>query len=204
MEVWLWDMSWIDERTGACKAEFDRLSNQKRSNNIGVCGPLEELPAPLRDERNDLKRSPEVTSVIAEICYRLGYLTLDRMLSKKEWKQLRSSSRKFAKGDWHLDEVLHVLGVPSLSINCRENSRDQVVLCYAGEDKESSWVFFDFEFNHHGYKDADLKRHVIDRIGRSVHPDFNNPLLRNLRIPWSTSWRIVPTEYGRRIITSTN
>jgi hypothetical protein len=126
----------------------------------------------------------EVTSIYAELAWNLGYLTVDRNLSKAAMKKLRQGLRaKCRERDWHQSEIKEQYGEPSLKIGD--------VYCYAPETRGERWIFFDF------WKEYSAKR-INSRV--IVHKKYiEDPILRDVRLPASTLMRgLVFTPFGQQ------
>jgi|SRR5579872_45751 len=162
------DLCFIDEREQELKHALTELDERGLSSSTGVVGSFRARIANVRDVGN------EVASVYAEIAGRLGYLSLQRRLTPAEWKRLRKGLRASCRDrDWRASEVREWFGDPSLEVH--------TVYCYAPEDRNARWVFFDFA-------DSEARR--------GGQRDY---VLRNVRIPAASFEReLVFTPYGRQ------
>jgi hypothetical protein len=124
----------------------------------------------------------EVASVYAELFHRLGYLSVDRLLTAGEWAPLEHLREWVGDRDVRRGEVEATFGPPSLLA-------DKRVLCYAPEDG-SGWVFFDcWQERVERYEPGEGTFEVL------VEDD---PLVRDIRVPADTfDDGLILTLYGR-------
>ncbi|MEM7534537.1 MAG: hypothetical protein AAF639_20315, partial [Chloroflexota bacterium] len=176
------NLCFIDEREDALTHRLDTLHQKGIATNARVFGAFHTVFD--YDSIEIKKLYHEATSIYAEVAWVLGYLTIERTLSKQEWKHLRQGLRTKCKSrDWFQSEIREQFGEPSLKIHN--------VYCYVSELSQEGWVFFDFHTEHWEEK---------TKAGVTVHTKYrDNPILRNVRLPVSTLRRgIVFTPYGRQ------
>lgn len=125
------DLCFIDEREKELDRAFKSLSERGHFLATGLLGGLGSRIQDVPD------LSHEIASVYAEIAARLGFLSLQRRLSSSEWRLLRRGLRsRCRERDWRATQVRATFGEPSLVSDS--------VYCYAPQDLEAGWVFFDF------------------------------------------------------------
>ncbi|MEZ4712380.1 MAG: hypothetical protein R3A44_34640 [Caldilineaceae bacterium] len=176
------DICFIDERENDLKVALHALNKQKKATNRGVFGAFHEG---FNDQEIDISRLyHEVTSIYAELAWQMGYLTVERQLSKKEWNSLRAGLRsKYTPHDTYESQISAQYGEPSLKIGA--------VHCYTCEAENEGWIFFDF-----------WTEHITEQTqnGVIVNTKYrDDPILRNIRLPASTFKRgLVFTPYGQQ------
>lgn len=176
------NVCFIDEREAELNQALDKMNKQEVSTNTGVFGAFHLSFDYKQFEIDQLYN--EVTSIYAELAWNLGYLTVDRNLSKAAMKKLRRGLRaKCKERNWHQSEIKEQYGEPSLKIGD--------VYCYAPETRSERWVFFDF------WKEYNAKR-ITSRV--IVYEKYTeDPILRNVRLPANTLKRgLVFTPFGQQ------
>jgi hypothetical protein len=200
MISWISDMTYIDERTNAWEVEKARLSRQGRWSSLGASGPfLWNLPRPHGEEYNR-PCDEECFTVYAEVLHRLGYFQLARLLGPEEWHAVRSAVNDLRTGDWHCSDIVSRFGLPSL----RVGARGHICLSYASADNDLGWIHFDHDHWGAGYegavKDSKSGMVLVDGVPFYKHPDFDDPLLRDIRVPAETfAQGLILTEFAKRI-----
>ncbi|MFI7678188.1 hypothetical protein [Actinophytocola sp. NPDC049390] len=160
-ETLLDDLCFLDERDDEFRAATEEL---RRHGKLGVHGPFAALFGA------EGRYVPEVASVFAEVYHRLGYLSVDRLLTVEEWAPFADVRDWVGERDIRRGEVVATFGAPSLVV-------DKQVLCYAPADG-SGWVFVDCW-------DERTPRYEPG-LGRFDVPVEDDPLVRDVRVPADT------------------
>ncbi|GIH07855.1 hypothetical protein Rhe02_59220 [Rhizocola hellebori] len=168
------DLCFLDER------EADQDSVDQVIDGYGKFGVVGPFTALFGSEGRYVE---EVASVFAEQFHRLGYLAVDRTLSKDAWSELMAGVReRFNEHDVRRSEVDAMYGTPSLIVGQR-------VLCYAPDDG-SAWVFFDCF--------AEAVRRYEPATGAYTFEPDHDPLVRCVRTPAKTfDAGLILTVYGK-------
>jgi hypothetical protein len=170
------DLYWLDGN--------DTQSNLVRDvrswyGKLGVVGPFVAMFG------KDGRYLAEVASVWAEQAYRLGYLTVDRLLEADEWAPLARDRlrERFDGKDVRRSDVEAEYGAPSLVA-------DKRTLCYAPADG-TGWVFIDC------YSEPAGLRYVPGKGTYDAERD-DDPLVRSVRYPAATfESGLILTLYGK-------
>ncbi len=172
----LGDLVYIDERESELELAYSHLEARGMWSATRLIGPFCR-----RFSRVD-SFEDEIASVFAEIAHGLGFLQLDRTLTKSEWNDIRRGARQICRErDWHLSQIKERFGSPSLVIG---GSWHQVH-CYASTT-DDGWVFFDYANEWLNTKPARLR--------------FEDCILRSVRLPTPQFGRgVVYTQYGRQL-----
>lgn len=127
----LHDLCFIDER----EPEMTVLRQKYLHGPLGVRGQFAYQDVFDSDFIN------EATSTFAQVAFILGYFTPSRLLSRSEWIELNDAiNAEFLSRDWTHSDIQERFGPPSLDLG----GGDTAVACYACEDRESNWLYFDF------------------------------------------------------------
>jgi len=128
------EISWTDEREDVFDQYMADLRERRMFCETGLHGVLRSMLPGVED------LSDELTSIYAELTYRLGYLHLDRVLTSAEWSLLRQWFDQPLTGDLRLNDIKQQFGEPSFYTR---GSWYQVH-CYAGPDPADGWLCFDY------------------------------------------------------------
>lgn len=83
----------------------------------------------------------EVASTYAQVAFRLGYYTPDRLLTTSEFRQLASIlDSDFFQRDHTQSELVAQFGKPSHDVLGGQTT----VHCFACEDRTRDWIYFDY------------------------------------------------------------
>lgn len=126
----LYELCWLDEREGEFKQVKDDLIDRGVFTCRGVNGSLNNA-LPGIDFLVD-----EIASIYGEQAYRLGYLTVNRILTKAEWERLCVWFKEPLTEDLRVSAIREQFGEPSWST--------YHVDCYAGPDPRKGWLCFDY------------------------------------------------------------
>ena len=124
----------------------------------------------------------ECAALLAQEAYRMGYLDVQRPLTKEECQQFTDLRERYEEVDVTRSEVIATFGEPSLAVDD--------VICYAPSDRNQEWTFFDFA-------KQSISRYEKGR-GALTHERDDDPLLRDVRIPAPTfEGSLILTRYGK-------
>lgn len=170
------DLCYLDE----CTTEPSLLRDvRSRYGKVGVVGPFVAMFG------KDGRYLAEVASVWAEQAYRLGYLSVDRLLDADEADRFTPDNlrQRFDGKDVRRSEVEAEYGSPSLVA-------DKRTLCYAPADG-AGWVFVDC------YTEPNPGRYVPGTGSYKCERD-DDPLVRSVRHPAATfESGLILTLYGK-------
>ena len=188
LELLFWhvinELCWIDGQEDTFRQLRDDLFH-RIENTCGVSGALTLLIPGAKDELHD-----EIASIYSQLAHKLGYLTLDRILTSAEWKYLIEwFEQEPMTHDLRLSDVKKLFGEPSFH-TC--GSWHQVH-SYAGPEISDGWICFDY---------ANEFQVTTDTFGRT-YPGLvygQDYILRDCRRTIGTlREQIKFTPYGRKL-----
>jgi hypothetical protein len=135
LRLFLDAVAFVDGRGAIWQQEQDALRDRGAFTSLGVRGAFADVLPGYADEG-------AVASVYAEIAWRHGWLTVDRVLSAEEHRRLRLDADWWGR-DRNLDAVLDEFGPPS--VRCGGgNPRYSKTLVYAAADRTCDLVSLHF------------------------------------------------------------
>jgi len=182
----LGDLCFVDQCDDKLRIVEEAL--RRRFGKSGVAGAFNAVFG------NDCRYTEEVTSIVAEHAWRLGYLKVGRQLTDDEWSGALAAARDFEERDVARSEVVAQIGEPSLSVGHR-------VDCYASDGRESGWLCFDYWAQPQTryvagagrYELTDASRLLLLRDARVPSPTFDDSFILTLYgkvLRWGTGWWI--------------
>jgi hypothetical protein len=183
----LQNLAFIDQADIAFNAEMEALGGKGADSARGIMGGFGYITGVFNS------CSDEVASVIAEVAFRLGYLTPRRALSEAEYLRLLEGLQKNCERDWTLTEIEAEYGEPSWPAKGRHpNSHSPWSLAYGTADRTKHWVFFDF------WNDSLW----IEGEGWQKTGKYGEvPVLRNVRVPARRFKEgFIFTPFGRQLL----
>ena len=158
------ELAFIDERDAEFTEHMDTLRTRGAFTSSGVDGAFTRythLPA----------TDNEIGSVYAEIAFKMGYLTTDRILNKREFESLRTGLRRTCRvRNFNTQDVIAKFGVPSWTSGT--NPYYPRVFLYLCNEVDHGTIAFDFWNVVH-----------YDRTIEKTCGEYGDlPVLRNVRI----------------------
>ncbi len=134
LQVLLDAVAYVDGLGEIWRREQDDLTTSGAFTSVGVRGAFAKI---------GYDDTGAVASVYADIAWRRGWLTVDRLLPDVDHHRLRAETAPWCARDRSLDEVLSELGPPSVLCG-GGNPRYSTTLAYAAADREQGlvWLYF--------------------------------------------------------------
>lgn len=178
------DLCWIDEREQEFTAARNDLQQREVSRSTGVTGELRACLEPYLGR--GLPIEDGLSLIFGELAYRLGYVHLERVLTKAEWAGLRDwFDHELLIDDLRQSDVIRRFGEPSVRVGSGYWTH-----CYASEDTSEGWLCFEYATECRRWRD-ESGSHTEVLYG-------DDPILQSRRRTTGLFYEAMePTPYGR-------